>query len=40
MKCAGHVERMGDDMLVWQQVPREWRERGGKENRDCTGKTA
>ena len=40
MKGVGHVERMGDEKRQTEQMPRKGRKKGGKEERECDGRTA
>ena len=39
LKWGGHVERMGDEKLAKEQMPRKQRSKGGEEDRACDGRS-
>ena len=40
LRCAEHVERMGDENWQREQMPRMWKEKGGEEDKEFGGRTA
>ena len=39
LKRGGHVERMGDEKLAKEQMPRKQRVKGGEEDQACDGRS-